>query len=208
MPAQYDFKENPNSKGDGEKQPLHPRIVYYGTIPTRRIFEDIVESSSYTLGDLEGMMTAITERMAHYMVEGYRVELGRIGYFSATLKTLRPVMDKKEIRSSSVYFDNINYRASAWMRKRTRGFVERVEPQFALRQSSKLSDPECKRRMLAFIEENGYITRIDYTNITGKLKNKALAELNKFVEEGVIDKKGKGVRLVFVKYVKHANNAE
>jgi len=27
MPAQYDFKENPNSKGDGEKQPLHPRIV-------------------------------------------------------------------------------------------------------------------------------------------------------------------------------------
>lgn len=199
MPAQYDFKENPNRKGDGEKQPLHPRIVYYGTISTQRMLEEIVEASTYTLGDLEGMLTAITEKMANYMVDGYRVELGRIGYFSATLKTLRPVMDKKEIRSSSVYFDNINYRASAWMRKRTRGFVERVDKQHALRQSSKLSEAECKRRMLAFIEEHGYITRIDYSNITGKLKNKALAELNGFVEEGIISRKGKRVRLVFVK---------
>lgn len=201
MPAQYDFKENPNPKGDGEKQPLHPRIVYSGTISTQKMFEDIVRASTYTLGDLEGMMTAITERMAHYMVEGYRVELGRIGYFSATLKTLRPVMDKKEIRSPSVFFDNINFRASAWMRKRTRGFVERAEPQHGLRASSKLSETECKRRMLAFIEENGYITRIDYSSITGKLKNKALAELNKFVEQGVISRKGRGVHLVFVKQV-------
>jgi len=199
MPAQYDFRENPNSKGDEEKQPLHPRIVYYGTVSTRRMFEDIVEASSYTLGDLEGMMTAITERMAHYMVEGYRVELGKIGYFSATLKTLRPVMDKKEIRSSSVYFDNINFRASTWMRKRTSGFVERADPQFGLRQSSKLPEEECKRRLLAFIAENGYITRIDYSQITGKLKNKALADLNRFVEQGIIRRKGKGVRLVFLK---------
>ena len=32
MAADYDFRRKPNEKGDGEVQPLYPRIVSKGTI--------------------------------------------------------------------------------------------------------------------------------------------------------------------------------
>ena len=31
MAADYDFRRKPNEKGDGEVQPLYPRIVFKGT---------------------------------------------------------------------------------------------------------------------------------------------------------------------------------
>ena len=198
MLAKYDFKKNPKSNDD-EEETLHPRLVYNGTVSTEQMFKEIAEASTYTEADLEGMLTAITNRMSHHMINGYRVELGKIGYFSAKLKAIRPVKDKNEIRSPSIYFDNINFRASAWFRKHTRGFVERAEAQFGLQQSSDLTEEVCKQRMLDYIEKHGYITRVDYTQITGKLKNKALEELNRFVEQGIIQRQGRGVKLMFIK---------
>ncbi len=37
MAAQYDFQRRPNPKGDGEPQPLYPRIVNKGTIETSSV---------------------------------------------------------------------------------------------------------------------------------------------------------------------------
>ncbi len=38
MAAQYDFQRRPNPKGDGELQPLYPRIVNKGTTGYRIIY--------------------------------------------------------------------------------------------------------------------------------------------------------------------------
>lgn len=196
MKAKYAFRENPNPKGDGEKQGLHPRIVSNGTITTKKMFEEIERSSTYTVADLEGMLSAITRRMSDYLVEGYNVELGKIGYFSASL-TSRPVMDKSEIRADSIYFDNVNFRASAWFRKRTRGHVESAGKQ-GFRSSSNISPEERKKRLVDFLNQKRYITRIEYSNITGRLKNTALRDLNEFVEQGVIVREGRGNRVFFM----------
>ncbi|WP_321331760.1 HU family DNA-binding protein [uncultured Bacteroides sp.] len=199
MAAMYDFRENPNPSGDGKKQPLHPRIVSSGTIRTRRLLEEISEASTFTVGDLEGVLSALTEKISNYLVDGYHVELGNIGYFSAKLKA-RPVMDKKEIRSNSIYFDNVNFRASAWFKKHTRGFVERVS-KYGFRSSSALSEAERKKRLEQYLDKNAFITRTAYTNITGRLKNKALNDLNLFVNQGVIERIGRGNQLLFVRTV-------
>ena len=37
MAAEYDFQRKPNPKGDGELQPMYPRIVNKGTIDTERL---------------------------------------------------------------------------------------------------------------------------------------------------------------------------
>ena len=36
MAAEYDFQRKPNPKGDGELQPMYPRIVNKGTITGKR----------------------------------------------------------------------------------------------------------------------------------------------------------------------------
>ena len=133
MAADYDFRRKPNEKGDGEVQPLYPRIVSKGTIDSKRLFREIAEASSFTEGDLAGIMVAFQEKVSYYLSEGYHVKLGEIGYFSSSLKA-RPVMDKKEIRSVSISFDNVNFRATPWFRRRSSGTVTRAK--FGFQESS------------------------------------------------------------------------
>jgi hypothetical protein len=40
---------------------------------------------------------------------------------------------------------------------------------------------------------------VQYTHLTGLLKNRALAELRKFVTDGLLEIKGTGNRLVFIR---------
>ena len=126
MAADYDFRRKPNEKGDGEVQPLYPRIVSKGTIDSKRLFREIAEASSFTEGDLAGIMVAFQEKVSYYLSEGYHVKLGEIGYFSSSLRA-RPVMDKKEIRSVSISFDNVNFRATPWFRRRSSGISRIIE---------------------------------------------------------------------------------
>ena len=106
--------------------------------------------------------------------------------------------DKKEIRAQSIYFDNVNFRASMWFRRHTSGYVERAG-KYGSRSSSQLSEEEKLFRLERYLNENAFITRSDYTRLTGRLKNKALEDLNHFVSQGVIERRGRGSLLVFIK---------
>ena len=59
MAAEYDFRRKPDEKGNGELQPLYPRIVSKGTIDSKQLFREIAEASSFTEGDLEGIMVSL-----------------------------------------------------------------------------------------------------------------------------------------------------
>lgn len=102
MAAQYDFQRRPNPKGDGELQPLYPRIVNKGTIDTERLVSDISRMSSFSPGDINGLLAAIEDRVSYYLSEGHHVQLGGMGYFSAGLKG-RPVIDPKEIHAQTIF---------------------------------------------------------------------------------------------------------
>lgn len=197
MSALYELRKNPKRKGDEEPPLLHPRIVSSGTIPTRKLLEEISAATTFTVGDLEGALTALTEKMSTYLVDGYHVELGKIGYFSVSLKATHPITDKKHIRATSIYFDNVNFRASKWFRNYTRGRVERSQI-LGFRSSSSMSEEEKQKRLKRYLDENGFITRKIYTELTGRLKNKALDDLKGFAEQGIIESRGRGNQLIFV----------
>ena len=198
MAARYDFREVPSKKENGEEPKLYPHIISSGTIRTRTILEEISEASTFTVGDLEGVLCALTEKISKYLVDGYHVELGKIGYFSASLKATHPVKDKKEIRAQSIYFDNINFRASMWFRRHTKGYVERAG-KYGSRSSSQLSEEEKLFRLERYLNENAFITRSDYTRLTVFQRNRAHQDLHRFVYQGIIEPKGRGSLLVFIK---------
>ena len=89
MAAEYDFQRKPNPKGDGELQPMYPRIVNKGTITVKRLVSDISQATSFTPGDVEGVLAALESRISYYLSEGHHVQLGNMGHFSAGL-TARP----------------------------------------------------------------------------------------------------------------------
>lgn len=81
------FKESPIRKGDGELQPLYPRIANKGTIKTEHIISDISQMSSFTEGDVAGLLAAFEERISRCISEGHRVQLGNMGLCRRVCRT-------------------------------------------------------------------------------------------------------------------------
>ena len=101
MAAHYDLRPAPRRNDDDKPPLLYPRIVSKGTVSTKRLVKDICEMSSFSPGDIEGLLVSLQDRIAHYLSEGHHVKLGEIGYFSMGLEG-RPVEDKKEIPAQSI----------------------------------------------------------------------------------------------------------
>ena len=203
MAAEYDFQRKPNPKGDGELQPMYPRIVNKGTITTKRLVSDISQATSFTPGDVRGLLAALEDRISYYLSEGHHIQLGNMGHFSAGLAA-RPVLDKKEIHAQTIFFGKVHFRVSPGFRKQCAGFVERVRAGYGFRRSADISSTERYRRLRVFLETNPFITRKDYSGITGLLKNKALNDLNLLVEKGILTTLGQGSHKVYVKAVNKA----
>lgn len=196
MAAQYDFVENPHVNGNSGKTSFHPRIVSKGTIDTETLIHAISESCTLTPADLKAALAALSGQLARYLREGYEVEMEGLGFFSASLKA-RPVTDKSEIRSVSVSFDKVKFRASTHLKKNIQGTLER-HPQ-GFRHSSDLSLETCQRLLQIYLEKHTYVTRADYSRLTGRLKNRALKELHQWVEEGWLVMEGSRTHRIFVK---------
>ena len=109
MSALYDLFENPPSP-DGEKQPLHARIVSKGTVDKEEFLDRVHKFTGISRSLLAGAMEAFANEARDLLADGWNVEMGNFGFFSTSLQC-PPVKDKKEIRAASVQMKNINFRA-------------------------------------------------------------------------------------------------
>lgn len=126
------------------------------------------------------------------------MEVGELGYFSLSLKCDKAVTDKKDIRSPSVHFQNVNLRISSGFRKRfvTMELERKASPYLS---HSKLTLEERREKLLRHLDKYGCIARTDYEEYTGKAKHQAVADLNLFLEEGIIRRYGRGRNVVYLK---------
>lgn len=197
--AEYDLKKKPAfTTKEGETAVLYPSIVHCGKLTTEKLAQLISERSTFTPGDIEGLLKELVNVAGEYIGEGYIVELGDFGTFTGKLKARRLVADKKEMRSTSISFNGVNFRASKKFKSMAVGTLSRADGR-SFKHSSAMSEEERKRRLLAHIEKNGFIRRKDYTLLTGRLKDLALKDLKKFKEEGLIQSCGRGNQLYFIK---------
>lgn len=194
--AFYDFKEKQGvAKDDGENK-LYASIVYNGTISAKQLIRKTVHHTTFSVGELEGALAELLDMAAYYIGEGYHVELGEFGFFSGKIKA-RHVADRQEIRSQSIRFDGVNFRASKTFRMKATGDLER-SPNKRFYKSRIRDEEDLKRILLAHLDKNGFITRTTYSMLTGRMKNTALADLKTFVDHGLIQRRGHGNQLHFV----------
>lgn len=196
--AIYDFKKKPAlTTKEGDKEVLYPSIVYTGKVTTRELLETLASRSTFRAGEIEGALIELVKLVGEYVGKGFQVELGDFGVFSGKIKS-RMVADKMDIRSRSIYFNGVNFRASKEFRAKVSGNLER-SPVWKFRNSRQMKEDERKRRMLMYIDKHGFINRTTYTRLTGRLKDRALKDLKAFVEQGIICRKGWGNQLHFVR---------
>lgn len=196
--AFYNLKKKPAlTTKEGETETMYADIVYSGTIPAERLIRGVAKRTGFKEGVIEGILMELKEDVLQYLGEGYRVELGEFGFFSAKVKASRLVANKNDIRSDSVAFNGVNFRASKSMRVGIRGDLERRKC-VDFNTSRKWGRENLKKLVLQYIGEHGFITRTTYTELTGRLKNTALDDLKSFAAEGIIKRAGRGNQMHFI----------
>ena len=196
--AFYNLKKKPAlTTKEGETEKMYADIVYSGTIPAERLIRGVAKRTGFKEGVIEGILMELKEDVLQYLGEGYRVELGEFGFFSAKVKASRLVANKNDIRSESVAFNGVNFRASKSMRVGIRGDLERRKC-VDFNTSRKWDRNNLEKLVLQYIGEHGFITRATYTQLTGRLKNTALDDLKSFAAEGIIKREGRGNQMHFI----------
>lgn len=196
--AFYNLKKKPAlTTKEGETETMYADIVYSGTIPAERLIRGVAKRTGFKEGVIEGILMELKEDVLQYLGEGYRVELGEFGFFSAKVRASRLVANKNDIRSESVAFNGVNFRASKSMRVGIRGDLERRKC-VDFNTSRKWDRENLKKLVLQYIGEHGFITRTTYTELTGRLKNTALGDLKSFAAEGIIKREGRGNQMHFI----------
>ena len=140
--------------------------------------------------------------LTDYLADGYNVKLGEIGTFSATL-TSRKVTDKKEIRSGSVHFDSVKFKPARHFVKEVcrKGEMEleRADPAYGFKTSSpKHTQEERFGMLMEYLKEYTFITRQEYSNLTGVLKTKAAHELRQWFMEDKIKRSGRVPHVIYM----------
>ena len=201
MIAQYDLKKSVRPKGKENDPILYPKLVVYGTKTLRDIMRHAQMHTGFTPSTIQGVVTLLEDMLAEYLASGYNVKLGNIGTFSATL-TSRQVKSKEEIRAKSIHFDNVHFQAAKELKIEVNRQMklERVTPYRAFKTSSDEYSPEERFQLLTnHLDKNGYITRSEYSELTGLLKTKASGELRQWYQEGKIGKEGRAPHIVYKK---------
>lgn len=198
MSALYDLFENPPSP-DGEQQPLHARIVSKGTVDKEEFLDRVHKFTGISRSLLAGAMEAFANETRDLLADGWNVEMGNLGFFSTSLQC-PPVNDKKEIRATSVRMKNINFRVS-------RPFKKEVGDKMRLQRGESLTRPKknsisretCLARLNTYMESHLFVSRTDYSHLTGRNKKVAIEELNSFVADGIMRKEGVGKLTIYIK---------
>ena len=199
MIAQYDLKPGLSPQGKEGEQILYPKLVAYGTKDLKDILKHASMHTGLNAATVQGVVTFLEDVLAEYLASGYNVKLGNIGTFTASLKS-RKVTSKEEIRAKSIHFDNVKFKAAKELKKNIgqQMRLERVQVYRAFKTSS--DEYTAEERFLLLTEhlnKNGYITRSEYTELTGLLKTKAAGELRSWYLEGKIDKDGRAPHIVY-----------
>lgn len=207
--AYYVMKEMPDLRKTGEKV-LYPSFATVHQQSIAKVAQKVHEASSFTVGDIEGVLKQAAIVIAGMMAEGNSVKIDGLGTFTPSLGlTEEKEYEKADENSSkrnsrSIYVNSVNFKADRLCLQNInlRLDLERA-PWKSARSSDKYSLKE--RRILAVehMDREGYLTIQDYQNLTGLLRSTATVELRAWMyeENSEITSKGLGSHKVYIKKI-------
>lgn len=201
MSIHYDLYETPDIQQTGEEQPLHPRVVFKGTIDQEEFLDRVHKFTGMSRSMLAGAMQSFQNELRDLLSNGWIVEMGDIGHFSVSLQG-PPVMNKKDVHAQSIKLKNINFRVGSQLEKEV-GW--QMKPERGESITRPHGDGRSEKECLALIEEHlrkyPCLTRTDYCRLTGHTKKRAINELNAFIDLGILIRYGAGKQVVYARKI-------
>ena len=183
--AKYTMQEMNLPSEDGERV-LFPRLCLEGQIGTQMIAEQIEGSSSFTSGDVCGLIRCLTQQLSRWMGMGYSVKIDGLGIFTPSLaldkgKERETGEERRNARSIGV--GNVRFKADKQLVRETDRSCELVRtPETIRRSSTKYTAEERLARALSYLDSHPYLRVADYMTLTGLKRTTAAKELRERVE--------------------------
>lgn len=179
------FKAYSTPKPNGRKgdTSTHARAISRGTYDLEKVCELISVRSSVSSADVKSVMDSFAWVIELALEDGCHVELKDLGYFSPSLKT---VESKNNTNKNTVYVDGINYRCSTSLRKKLR----QIDLEY-VKDKNKPDNLETRKKdLLDYMKRWESVSPRAYADAFGCTRYRAVADLKRFVEEGVLAKVG------------------
>lgn len=195
-----------NDLNENGKPIVYPRMMLEGKSTTEHMAEYISEASSFTTGEVKGVLEMMANFLAQEMANGRSVKLDGIGVFSPSLGLAKgkeeDEVDLTRRNARSVRVKGVNFRADAELIRKTESActLERAQdrPDYS---SVHLSAEERLAKAQAFLEGHPFMTVSDYCRLTGLGRSTACVELRRWKEQADsgITVTGLGSHRVYVK---------
>ena len=201
--AKYIMAPMSNRKTTEGNVPYYPRVLIEHRTNSEEIAQMLSKYTSFTKGDILGVISALGEVIASELVAGHAVYLDGIGRFSPSLKLkdgVEPEQEHKEghRNANSIEFHSINFRPSKELvnmcnvkGELTRAKIHKSDPM-----NSTLED-RC-HMALNYIKASGFLKVRDYVDLTGLSRNKASQELRDLKDAGFLGCRGGGSHVVYI----------
>jgi DNA-binding protein, histone-like, putative len=102
------------------KKGMTVRPVSRGTVSLSRLTKKMANETPLKQATLKAVIEELAHQVEEALMEGYHVNLGRLGTFSLSVESNRLVESPKEIRAESVSIKRILFRPSAEMTKQVK----------------------------------------------------------------------------------------
>lgn len=205
--AEYDMQELTLPNEDG-KRILYPRMQLYGQRDLEYIADHIAYASTFTRGDIKGLIQAVAEEIASNMAEGYSVKIEGLGVFTPALGLRkgkeRESGEENEPRrnAASICLKDINFKADKDLIYETARHctLQRAQYKKCRRSSQMFAPQERLARAIEYLKKNSFMNVADYCRLNGLLKTAAANELRAWAAqpETGIDYKGRGAHKIYV----------
>ena len=205
--ARYIMEEMPDIQKTG-KRITYPKFARIDNVSTKELSKRISDVSSFSPGDIEGILLQAGLEMAHLMAEGRSVKIEGIGTFTPAL-TLYKGKEREEAgeggkhrNAQSILVGNVNFRVDRDMLRNinSRCQLERA-PWKRQHSSQKFTLEQRLEIAVKFLDEHPFLTVREYRRPTGLLNTAATNELKKWSDlpnSGIVSS-GRGTHTVYIK---------
>lgn len=205
--AYYVMEEMPDIHKKGTRI-LYPKLTGLVQISTKELVERIAGKSTFSKGEIVGILQLLGESMSEMMAKGCSVKLEGIGNFTPSLKLCkgkkREEADEKSIHRNarSIEIGNVNFRPdSEWVKSiDIKCNLERY-PEKRVYSSQQYTPEERRNIANEYLKTHPFLTVKIYQELTGLLHTAAANELKLLasIPESGIGIAGKGVHRIYIK---------
>lgn len=207
MATKYVMRETPDLHGDGKKV-LYPKMVIVDRVDSRRLAENVSHGSTFSVGEVEGLIADIASHLATLLARGCSVKIDGIGLFTPSLALRKCVEretageDGKRVNAASIEVGNVNFRPEKELLNAINAQCDlERSPLEQRRKPSPYTKEERLAKALAHLGSHAVMTVREYAEMTGLARTTAAMELRAFASTpgSGLAASGSGPKKVYVK---------